>query len=136
MQKEEPTYEKYFEYLVHIWSGQTCGFTYLRFIFQINLLHQRRLSKILKVLRDNCGKKLYLWNMIRTNISTFFCIPYQSNTSPMKQGYSIHSLIQVFRKVNVLMHGNVFLATVQMEVIIFKVFILISPTVRLHMLIP
>ena len=52
----------------------------------------------------------------------------------MKQRSSIHSLLQVLGKATVLMYVNLLHATVKMGVLIFKVLVLISPTVLWHML--
>ena len=48
--------------------------------------------------------------------------------------FSVQSLLQVLRKVPVLMHVNMLHATVHMGVLKFKVLILISPTVQWYIL--
>ena len=67
-------------------------------------------------------------------MSSFFQIPYQSNTSLNKQKSYVHSLLLVLRKVTVMMHGNFLYATVQMVVLELKVFISINHTVQWHIL--
>ena len=69
-------------------------------------------------------------------MSAFFWIPYQLNTSLKKKMSSIHSLLQVLRKVNVLMHINVLHTTVQMGILVFKLLIFISLTFQCHMMTP
>ena len=61
-------------------------------------------------------------------------LPSQSNPSLKEQKSSVHLLLLVLRKVNVLIHGIVLHTTVQMGVIVLKVFILINHTVQWHML--
>ena len=65
---------------------------------------------------------------------SFFCIPYQSNTSLKKQKSSVQSLLLVWRKMTVLMHGNLFHITVYMGALRLKVFILINHKVQWYML--
>ena len=69
-------------------------------------------------------------------MSALFWIPYKSNTSLNEQKSFFHPFIQVLKKVTVIMHGNVLHATVKMGVLIFRVLILISPTVPRHILTP
>ena len=81
-------------------------------------------------------RELYLWNMKRTKIPAFLWLPPQSNNSLKEQKYSFQSFFQVLRKVTVLINENLLQTTVQMGVLIFKVFLLISPTLQWHMLTP
>ena len=67
-------------------------------------------------------------------MSAFFRLPPQSNNSLREKNYSINSLLQVLSNVTVMMHGNLFNATVQMGVPRLKVLILIIPTVQWHIL--
>ena len=69
-------------------------------------------------------------------MSALFCIPYWSNPSLMEQSSSVHSLLIVLRKETFMMHGNLLHATVKIGVLIFKVLILIGPTVQCHILPP
>ena len=50
-----------------------------------------------------------------------------------KKSY-VHSLLIVIRKVDVLIHGNLLHATVEIRALILKVFMLINHTVQWHML--
>ena len=56
--------------------------------------------------------------------------PIPTKSLPDEKCSFIHSLIQVLKKTTVLMHVNLLHATVQMGVLRFKVFILISTTVQ------
>ena len=62
----------------------------LKFVSQRNLPHQRKLMKVLAVLRDNSGKKSYIFNMTRTKMPAFFQIQSQSNTPLKEKNYSVH----------------------------------------------
>ena len=57
-------------------------------------------------------------------------LPFQSNPSPKEQNYYVHLFFQVLSKVTVMMHGNLFYATVKMVALILKVLILINHTVQ------
>ena len=70
----------------------------LKFASQRNLLYQITLVGFFNFLRDNYGKKLYLWNIIRTKMSALFRIPSQSNPSLKEQKSSIFSLVLSLRK--------------------------------------
>ena len=74
--------------------------------------------------------------MTRTKKLALFRIPSQSNPSLEGKNSSVHSFLQLLNKVTVLMHGNLFHATVKMGVLIFKLLILVSPTVQWHILTP
>ena len=67
-------------------------------------------------------------------MSAFFQLPSQSNPSLKEKNYSVNSLLLVLRNVNVMMHGNLLHATVQMGVLILKVLILIKHTVQWNIL--
>ena len=69
-------------------------------------------------------------------MSAFFWLPYQSNTFLMEKSSFVHSLLQVLSKATVIMHGNIFQATVQMGFLKFKLLIFISPTLQWHILTP
>ena len=103
-------------------------FHILKFVSQRNLPHQIILVKVYVVLRDNYGKKPFLFNMTRTKMLAFFQLPCQSNPSLKGKKSSIHSLILVLRKVTVLMHVIFLHATVQMRFFRLKVLVLINHT--------
>ena len=109
-------------------------FNILKFVSQRNLPHQRILVMLQAVLRDNSGKKTFFFNMTRIKMLAFSQLQTQKNPSLKEQKSSVHSLLLVLRKVIVLMHGNLLHTTVQMGVLILKVFILINHTVQWHML--
>ena len=62
--------------------------------------------------------------------------PITINISLMYQRSSVHSFLQILRKVTVLLHLNFLHTTVQIIVIRFKVLILISPKVQWHIMTP
>ena len=88
------------------------------------------------MIRNNSGKKIYLWNITRTNMSAFFWLPYWSNTSLVEQRSYIHMLLQLLSKATVIMYVNFLHTTVKMGVLVFKVLSLISTTLQWHMLTP
>ena len=81
-------------------------FHILRFFSKKNIPSQRTFVKVERVLRENYGKKNYFYNMTRTKMSAFFCIPSQTNPSLNELKSSVHLLLQLLRKVTVMMHGN------------------------------
>ena len=66
------------------------------------------------MLRENSGKKPYLCNIVRINMSDLFWLPPQSNNSPKEEKSSINSLLLVLRNMTVLINGNLLHTTVKM----------------------
>ena len=96
----------------------------------------KNIGEALKDPKRKFCKNAFFVQYEKKTILYFYSIPYQSNPSLMEQMSCVHLLIQLLRKVDVLMHVKLLHATIQMGVLRFKVLILISPTVQCHTLTP
>ena len=94
----------------------------------------KNIGEVLKGPQRQLYKNLYLLNKKRTEILALFRIPSQSNTSLKEKNPSFHSWPLVLRKVTILMNRNLLHATLQMLVLVLKVFIFINTKVQWHML--